>query len=142
MIVKRISRGAIPHCSLRDAMADAPFDVLSRFERFAFRFMRWLNRSWIGAIWQRFFITPLVGFFIARRLQVSGLERLAGIPPGASILMVANHRTFFDQFVLAWILISRSRLQRRVSFPVRGNFFYEHPLGLIVCTTMSGGSMF
>src|SRR5438105_7319954 len=142
MIVNKTSRGVIRHCSPRAAMADAPYEVLRPFERFAFRVMRWLNRSLIGSVWQRWFVTPFVGFFIARRLQIHGLERLAKIPPGAPILMVANHRTFFDQFVLAWILINQAHLRRRVSFPVRANFFYEKPLGLLVCMSMSGGSMF
>jgi len=126
-------------------MADPPFEVLRPFERFAFRAMRFFNLgagAWPGALWQRFFITPFVGLCVSRRLQVHGLERLQGIEADAPILLVANHRTFFDQFVLGWILITQRRLRRRVSFPVRANFFYEGPLGLAICVTMSGGSMF
>ena len=98
--------------------------------------------AWLGAFWQRFFLTPFVGLFVSRRLEAHGLERLKGIEEGASILLVANHRTFFDQFVLAWSLFHQPHLRRRVSFPVRANFFYENPLGLLLGTAMSGGSMF
>jgi 1-acyl-sn-glycerol-3-phosphate acyltransferase len=40
--------------------------------------------------------------------------------------------------------ISRThpRLTRRVSFPVRSNFFYETPLGLLMCVLGTGCSMF
>ena len=66
-------------------MADPPFDVLRPFERFAFRVMRWLNLSWPGALWQRFFVTPFVGLLVGRRLRLVGLERLDVIEAGAPI---------------------------------------------------------
>lgn len=112
---------------------------LSWFERFAFRAMRFANTSWLGYLWQRGFIVPFVGAIVGRRLECRGLER---VPREGSILLVANHRTFFDLFVLAWILWKRGGFQQRLSFPVRANFFYENPLGLFICLTMSGGTMF
>jgi 1-acyl-sn-glycerol-3-phosphate acyltransferase len=123
-------------------MTDPPFDVLRPFERFAFRLVRWLNRSWPGALWQRYFVTPFVGLIVSRRLRLVGLERLDAIEAGAPILLVANHRTFFDLFILGWVLVTHPRLRSRVTFPVRANFFYEGPVGLAVCVFMSGGSMF
>jgi len=122
-----------------------PYEVLTRFERLAFRTMRFLNQgpgSGPAQIWQRHVLIPLVGLIVKPRLQVRGLERVTALPPDARILLVANHRTFFDLFVLGWILWRRGGLQQRLSFPVRANFFYEHPLGLAVCLAMSGGTMF
>jgi 1-acyl-sn-glycerol-3-phosphate acyltransferase len=122
-----------------------PFHVLRPFERFAFRAMRFVNEgagAGLGRFWQRFFITPMVGIFVSRRIVVRGLERLAAIPDGAPILLVANHRTFFDLFILGWALIRYGGLRSRFSFPVRANFFYENPVGLLICLVMSGGTMF
>ncbi|MGZ6124717.1 MAG: lysophospholipid acyltransferase family protein [Myxococcales bacterium] len=127
-------------------MHDPPaFAQLNRIERIAFRVMRFLNQgggSGPAWIWQRAVVTPLVGLLVRRRLEVHGLERLANVPEGAPILLVANHRTFFDLFILGWILITHPRLRRRVSFPVRSNFFYERPLGLLMGMLFTGGSMF
>ena len=123
----------------------AAFATLNRVERIAFRVMRFLNQgggSGPAWVWQRAVVTPLVGLLVRRRLEVHGLERLANVPEGAPILLVANHRTFFDLFILGWILITHPRLSRRVSFPVRSNFFYETPLGLLMGILFTGGSMF
>jgi 1-acyl-sn-glycerol-3-phosphate acyltransferase len=127
-------------------MRDEPaLSALNFWERLAFRVMRFLNQGGGSAaawIWQRAVITPGVGLLVSRRLQLHGLERLDRIPDGAPILLVANHRTFFDLFILGWILIRHPRLSRRVSFPVRSNFFYERPLGLLISALFTGGSMF
>ena len=125
--------------------AEPAFSTLSFWERLAFRVMRFLNQgggSGPAWIWQRGVITPLVGLLVNRRIEVHGLERLDGIPPGAPILLVANHRTFFDLFILGWFLIRHPRLTRRVNFPVRSNFFYERPQGLFLSAVFTGGSMF
>jgi 1-acyl-sn-glycerol-3-phosphate acyltransferase len=127
-------------------MDDHPaFAQLSRIERIAFRVMRFLNQgggSGPAWIWQRALVTPLVGLLVRKRLEIHGLERLANVPEGAPILLVANHRTFFDLFILGFILITHPSLRRRVSFPVRSNFFYERPLGLLMGMLFTGGSMF
>ena len=120
---------------------DEAFAALSRFERFAFRTMRWLSRAWIGQLWQRWFLIPFVAMFVSRRLEFRGLERVPR-DPQARILLVANHRTFFDLFVLGFILWNRAGMKQRLNFPVRATFFYEGPLGLLTCMSMSGGSMF
>jgi 1-acyl-sn-glycerol-3-phosphate acyltransferase len=125
--------------------AAPPFEALAPFERLAFRVMRWANvgsGAGPGARWQRWILEPIFALLIRRRLVIRGLERLESIPPDASILLVANHRTFFDLFVLGWILVRTWRKRWRTSFPVRANFFYENPLGLLICLLLSGGSMF
>jgi 1-acyl-sn-glycerol-3-phosphate acyltransferase len=127
------------------APAAPPLDSLSTMERLAFRIVSWINRGGGGALgrfWQRRVLPPLFWFIIGRRLEVHGLDRLRSIPPGASILLVANHRSFFDLFALSLILDRTEGFRRNVSFPVRANFFYENPLGLVICLLLSGGTMF
>ena len=128
---------------MRDEQALA---ALSWMERIAFRVMRFLNEGWgrrPARIWQLGVVTPLVGWLLVyRRLRVYGIERLDGIPRDAPILLVTNHRTFFDLFILGWLLIRHPRLGRRVNFPVRSNFFYETPMGLVMSALLTGGSMF
>jgi 1-acyl-sn-glycerol-3-phosphate acyltransferase len=122
-----------------------PFRVLNRFERLAFRAMRFVNQgagSRIAWLWQRFVCTPVVGQLVSRRLQIHGREHLDALPRDAPVLLIANHRTFFDLFILGWIFMREAKLRRRVSFPVRSNFFYENPLGLLLGVVGTGGSMF
>jgi 1-acyl-sn-glycerol-3-phosphate acyltransferase len=122
-----------------------PVEVLTPFERLAFRVMRWANvgkGARLGLSWQRRVLEPLFRLIIYRRLVVRGLDRLEGIPRDASVLLVANHRTFFDLFILGWILVRTWRKRWHPSFPVRANFFYENPFGLLICLLLSGGSMF
>ena len=126
-------------------METPPYAVLTRFERFAFRTMRFWNLgagSKVSWLWQRYVIIPLVGAFVSRRLEYRGLERVQALPPDARILLIANHLTFFDLFILGWILWKRGGLKQALNFPVRANFFYEGPLGLAICLGMSGGTMF
>jgi len=129
----------------KTATPPPPFAVLGPFERFAYRIMRFLNSgrgARPGALWQEFVLEPFFRLFISRRLQVHGLERLSGIASDAPLLLVANHRSFFDQFVIATVLQGQPGQRRNCSFPVRANFFYENPLGLLICMALSGGSMF
>src|SRR3954451_19813961 len=127
-------------------MRDEPaFSVLRPRERLAFRVMRFFNEgkgSGVARIWQRWVATPIVGVMVSRRLQIHGLERLDGVPDGAPILLVANHRTFFDPFILGRILIRHPRLRLRLNFPVRSNFFYERGIGLLLGVVFTGGTMF
>ena len=125
--------------------AGPPLEVLSPFERLSFRVMRWANvgaGARLGLLWQRYVLEPLFALVIFRRLVVRGLEHLDRIPRDAPVLLVANHRTFFDLFILGWILVRHWRKRWKPSFPVRANFFYENPAGLLICLLLSGGSMF
>src|SRR5207237_9842508 len=102
-----------PAAEIREGVAgDPPLEVLSPFERRAFRVMRWANAgggATLGLFWQRNILGPFFKLLIYRRLVVRGLDRLDRIPRDASVLLVANHRTFFDLFILGWILVSTWR---------------------------------
>ena len=127
-----------------EAPTAAPLELLSFFERFSFRVLRWLSgpAHRLARAWQILWLRPFLWLFVGRRIVARGAERLQRLPRDRPILLVANHRTFFDLFVLAWILVGRFGLRARVSFPVRANFFYQNPLGLLFCLFFSGGSMF
>src|SRR3954470_8339880 len=129
----------------RPPTTESPFAVLRPFERFAFRVMRFFNMGrgarWTLA-WQRIVLDPVFSMFVSRRMNVRGMERLETIPDRASFMLVSNHRSFFDQFIIGWVLFCSERYNRKSSFPVRANFFYENPVGLLISVFLSGGSMF
>ena len=99
-----------------------------------FRFGLW----WGGFFGQRFFRA-----ISRRRWRVTGQENLDAIEPRAGILVVANHRSFFDLFVGATAIrdLSRQRLGRPCVFPVRAPFFYDNLLALPLNLLASGGCM-
>ena len=109
--------------------------LLTPFERAAFRLVRRMNqgrwkRLWcwcgrqIGARW--------IDAFIGSRLEIHGLERIATASRERPLLLAANHRSFFDMYVVMSLLFRRTSGWRDIYFPVRGRFFYQSPLGVLV----------
>ena len=77
----------------------------------------------------------------ARLRHVHGLDRLPPWDRSGSIVCVANHRSLFDLYVTAAELVARG-LPHRLLFPVRSEFFYDHPLGPLVNFAMSFFAMY
>jgi 1-acyl-sn-glycerol-3-phosphate acyltransferase len=119
-------------------------DDLSRMERLAF----WLAHlaatrfRWLSVFWASRVMINLVRTTTERRVRVEGLEHIAGLHPRQSVVLVSNHRSFFDFYVIAALLFLHSRASRNTLFPVRANFFYTNPLGPLVNGLMSGMQMF
>jgi 1-acyl-sn-glycerol-3-phosphate acyltransferase len=94
--------------------------------------LRFLQRT-VGVFW----ITQAT-----RHLhQVHHIERLRPLFPKQSFILVANHRSFFDLYVLTAALL-RWGLRQRIVFPVRSNFFYDNPAGFVVNGAMSFFAMY
>jgi 1-acyl-sn-glycerol-3-phosphate acyltransferase len=77
----------------------------------------------------------------AKLRNVHGLERLPRWSETHSVVLVSNHRSFFDLYVTAAELVSRG-LPHRILFPVRSTFFYDNPLGPFVNGVMSFFAMY
>jgi len=73
--------------------------------------------------------------------HVHGYDRLPPLDPKQSYILIANHRSFFDLYVVFGDLVHRG-LMHRIVFPVRSNFFYDNPLGLLVNGFMSFFAMY
>lgn len=74
--------------------------------------------------------------------QVHGLDRLPRLDPRQSFICVANHRSFFDLYVVTSHLVHAGLLPHRIAFPVRANFFYDRALGFVVNGAMSFFAMY
>lgn len=119
--------------------------VLSPFERFAFRFTHRMN---LGR-WKRFW-TSCQSFFGAGWIQIStynlmrvyGLEHVEALDHSQPILLVANHRSFFDMYVVSTTLFRRTKWRKQLFFPVRGRFYYQNPIGMFVNLIMGWWSMY
>ena len=96
----------------------------------------------ISKVWNSAFMGGLIYSCGGRRFEVRGLENLSPYGENDSVLLVANHRSFFDFFTISALCYWRTKLTKRIFFPVRQNFFYDNPAGPLVNAIMSGMRMF
>lgn len=74
-------------------------------------------------------------------IRLHGVERLPNFEREQSFIFVANHRSFFDLYVVTAYLIKLG-MKQRIVFPVRAKFFYESYSGLFVNGIMSFFAMY
>jgi 1-acyl-sn-glycerol-3-phosphate acyltransferase len=125
-----------------------PDDVpLSRIERLAVRFGQLANddprAKWLQTQFLRGVSYVWVRAGLAHRMFVEGLDELIALRPETGIMLVANHRSFFDQYAMllsCWM--AAVPFAKRLYFPVRSNFFYDRPLGLFVNAAVAAGAMY
>jgi 1-acyl-sn-glycerol-3-phosphate acyltransferase len=125
-----------------------PEDVpLNRLERFAVRFAELANEDPRGKWLQTRFLRSVsyvwVRAGIARRMFADGLDDLLPLRPANGVMLVSNHRSFFDQYaMLLACYMGPVPWAKRLFFPVRSNFFYDQPLGIAVNMAIAGGAMY
>lgn len=109
-----------------------------RFVRFSFRgeffdrVLQFLQRT-IGQAW--------IHHSTKHLRHVVGLDRLPDLQDSSSIIVVCNHRSFFDLYVVTAELVRR-KMKKRIIFMVRSGFFYDSFLGLFVNFLMSFLAMY
>ena len=108
---------------IRRSLEKGPLDTSLRFMQ------RAVGANWIEAC-------------IKNLRHVHGAERLPAFRADQSYVIVSNHRSFFDLYVVTAFLVKRGLLPHRILFPVRSNFFYDHPLGPAVNGIMSFFAMY
>jgi len=75
-------------------------------------------------------------------MQVYGLENIEAASRNRPILLVANHRSFFDMYTVSTVLFRNTSWRKQLFFPVRGRFFYDSVLGMFVNLVMGWWSMY
>lgn len=119
--------------------------MLSSFERFAFRITHRMNRGAWKRFWtwcQSLFGAGWIHVATYNLMRVYGLENLEAVDHDRPILLVANHRSFFDFFTVSSVLFYRTRFGKQLFFPVRGRFFYQSLAGMFVNLIMGWWSMY
>jgi 1-acyl-sn-glycerol-3-phosphate acyltransferase len=119
--------------------------VLGPLERFGF----WLSHRMNIGFWkslmtagQRHLGSLWIYIATYNLMNVFGLENVADADPNVPILLVANHRSFFDMYTVSSIMFRRTQRPIRLYFPVRGKFFYDNPVGWFVNLVMGWFSMY
>ena len=119
--------------------------VLSTFETLGFRLVRRMNTG----VWKRFwtFCQRHIGslwIYLAtyNLMNVFGVENVERTDPSRPLLLVANHRSFFDMYTVSSVLFRRTRRPIVLYFPVRAKFFYDNPVGWFVNLVMGWWAMY
>lgn len=120
---------------------------LTRLEKLALKFGEWSNEDPRGKWLQTRFLRGVsyvwVRAAIANRIFVEGLEDLMDLRPETGVMIVSNHRSFFDQYCeLLTCYMGPVPWAKRLYFPVRSNFFYDQPLGIAMNAFVAGGAMY
>jgi len=119
--------------------------MLDPLERVGFRIAHAMNSpSWkpfwtflqrhIGSLWIRICTYNLMNVF--------GLENVRDSDQSRPLLLVANHRSFFDMYTVSSVMFRQTTLKMRLFFPVRGKFFYTQPFGWFVNLVMGWWAMY
>ena len=118
---------------------------LDKVERAGF----WLAHRMNLGRWKRFWtfcqrhIGSLWIYLVTYNLMnVFGIENVENTDASRPVLLVANHRSFFDMYTVSSVLFRQTRRPMELYFPVRARFFYDNPLGWIVNLVMGWFSMY
>lgn len=119
--------------------------VLGPIEKAGFRLTRRMNLG----VWKRFwtFCQRHIGslwIYIAtyNLMNVFGIENVETTDTDHPLILVANHRSFFDMYTVSSVLFRRTRRPMNLYFPVRAKFFYTNPVGWFVNLAMGWWSMY
>ncbi len=119
--------------------------ILSRFELFAFRITHRMNLGRWKRFWTRcqsFFGAGWIHISTYNLMRVYGLENIEAMDHQRPILLVANHRSFFDMYVVSTTLFRKTKWRKQLFFPVRGRFYYQSFAGMFVNLIMGWWSMY
>jgi len=119
--------------------------VLSTLERAGFRLTRRMNfgawkRFWtwcqrhIGSLWIYLATNNLMNVF--------GIENIENTDVLRPVILVANHRSFFDMYTVSSVMFRRTNRPMKLFFPVRAKFFYDNPIGWFVNLIAGWWSMY
>ncbi len=136
-----------PPADARDSDDGGDRSELTRIEQMAIRLASVTNNHPVGQFLQDRFLRGVsytwVRAGLARRCLFDGLDALIARKPERGVLLASNHRSFFDQYAMLLALyLTGTPWCRRINFPVRANFFYEHPLGILVNWGVAAGVMY
>ncbi len=119
--------------------------VLDFTEKLGFKLADRMNRGWWKSLWticQRHIGSLWIYLATYNLMNVYGLENVEQTDVERPLLLVANHRSFFDMYTVSSVLFRRTKRPMKLFFPVRAKFFYDSPLGWFVNLVMGWFSMF
>ena len=118
---------------------------LSLAESTGFRLVRKMNQGRWKTFWtfcQRHLGSLWIYLATYNLMNVRGIEHFEISDPDTPLVLVANHRSFFDMYTVSSVIFRRTKRPIRLFFPVRAKFFYDNPLGWFVNLVMGWWAMY
>ena len=119
--------------------------VLNTTERIGFKLTNLMNQG----VWKRFWTfcqrhlgSLWIKICTYNLMEVFGLENVEKTDVEKPLLLVANHRSFFDMYVVSSVIFRQTTRPITLFFPVRAKFFYTSPIGWLVNLVMGWWSMY
>jgi len=119
--------------------------VLNTTEKIGFKLTHKMNQgAWKGfwTFFQRHVGSLWIKICTYNLMNVFGLENIEKATPEKPLLLVANHRSFFDMYTVSSVIFRQTKRPINLYFPVRAKFFYTSPLGWFVNLVMGWFSMY
>jgi 1-acyl-sn-glycerol-3-phosphate acyltransferase len=119
--------------------------VISGIERVGFRLTNRMNLGRWKKFWtfcQRHLGSLWIKIATYNLMNVFGLENIEKIDVNRPLLLVANHRSMFDMYVVSSVMFRQTKHPMVLYFPVRAKFFYDNPIGWLVNLVMGWWSMY
>jgi len=125
--------------------AHAEISVLTTGERLGFRLAHRMNLgAWkrIMTFGQRHIGSLWIYLATYNLMTVFGIENVENAAVDKPLILVANHRSFFDMYTVSSVIFRRTKRPITLFFPVRAKFFYDNPIGWLVNLVMGWFSMY
>lgn len=120
--------------------------VLSATESIGFRLVRRMNSGVWKTFWtfcQRHIGSLWIYLATYNLMNVFGIENVDATDSERPVLLVANHRSFFDMYTISSVMFRYTKKRPiKLFFPVRAKFFYDNPLGWFVNLVMGWWAMY
>lgn len=119
--------------------------VLSSMEKVGFSITHRMNLGRWKRFWgfcQRHFGSLWIKIATYNLMNVFDIDRVENSDPSRPLILVANHRSFFDMYVVSSVMFRQTRRPVKLFFPVRAKFFYDNPVGWFVNLVMGWWSMY
>ncbi len=123
----------------------AELSVLDTAERFGFCLTHRMNKGAWKKLWtffQRHIGSLWIYLATYNLMNVRGLENFNAADPETPLILVSNHRSFFDMYTVASVIFRRTSRPITLYFPVRAKFFYDSPIGWFVNLVMGWWAMY
>lgn len=131
--------------SLALVPTDEEISVLDPLERAGFRLTHRMNRGAWKRFWtfcQRHLGSLWIKICTYNLMNVFGIEHVQNSDTSRPLLLVANHRSFFDMYTVSSVIFRQTTRPIKLFFPVRAKFFYDSPVGWFVNLVMGWWAMY
>ncbi len=119
--------------------------VLNTTEKIGYKLTDRMNRGAWKQVWtffQRHIGSLWIKICTYNLMNVFGIENVENSDIEKPLLLVANHRSFFDMYVVSSVIFRQTKRPITLFFPVRAKFFYTNPLGWLVNLIMGWWAMY